>query len=135
MQMGPVEEKIDLESDEEVPLSSSQATSKMHTFDFEASHIGSRAKLSNSYFSKKICLRPLRSIYIVLIKAKINILLPFGPLAIMLHYLTGKHVRSTDFSYYFLIHFNYKGILSWFYFCRWCCRDGSSSSAYWALHL
>ncbi|GFY97273.1 cation exchanger 5 [Actinidia rufa] len=92
--MGPVEEKIDLESDEEVPLSSSQATSKMHTFDFEASHIGSRAKLSNSCFSKKICLRPLRSIYIVLIKAKINILLPFGPLAIMLHYLTGKHERN-----------------------------------------
>ncbi|GFZ04370.1 cation exchanger 2 [Actinidia rufa] len=47
--MGPVEEKIYLESDEEVPLSSSQATTK------------------------------------------INILLPFGPLAIMLHYLTGKH--------------------------------------------
>lgn len=34
---------------------------------------------------------PLRSIYIVLIKAKINMLLPFGPLAILLHYLTGKH--------------------------------------------
>ncbi|XP_057459997.1 vacuolar cation/proton exchanger 2-like [Actinidia eriantha] len=89
--MGPVEEKIYLESDEEVPLSSSQATSKIHTFDFEASHIGSHAKLSNSYFSKTIRLGPLRSIYIVLIKAKINFLLPFGPLAIMLHYLTGKH--------------------------------------------
>ncbi|KAF3772271.1 Vacuolar cation/proton exchanger 2 [Nymphaea thermarum] len=31
------------------------------------------------------------SVYTVLIKAKINVLLPFGPLAILLHYLTGRH--------------------------------------------
>eukprot|EP00268_Persea_americana_P046970 TRINITY_DN4859_c0_g1_i4.p1 TRINITY_DN4859_c0_g1~~TRINITY_DN4859_c0_g1_i4.p1 ORF type:complete len:422 (+),score=70.87 TRINITY_DN4859_c0_g1_i4:717-1982(+) len=35
--------------------------------------------------------RLLMNIYIVLIKAKINVLLPFGPFAIALHYLTGKH--------------------------------------------
>ncbi|GAA0155841.1 transporter [Lithospermum erythrorhizon] len=33
----------------------------------------------------------LRSIYVVLIKAKINVLLPFAPLAILLHYTTKKH--------------------------------------------
>ncbi|XP_052174661.1 vacuolar cation/proton exchanger 2-like isoform X6 [Diospyros lotus] len=64
--MGGEEEKIDLDSDEEIPFTSSQATSKTRA-------------------------TPLRSIYIVLIKAKINVLLPFGPLAILLHYLTGKH--------------------------------------------
>lgn len=40
--------------------------------------------------------RLLMNIYIVLIKAKINVLLPFGPFAIALHYLTGKHVSLTD---------------------------------------
>lgn len=89
--MGHIEEeKIDLES-EEIPFSSSQATSKAHTFDFEASHIGPhlQRKLSGSWLRRHN--RVLNSIYIVLIKAKINVLLPFGPLAILLHYVTGKH--------------------------------------------
>ncbi|PSR96976.1 Vacuolar cation/proton exchanger like, partial [Actinidia chinensis var. chinensis] len=89
--MGHVEEKIDLESDEEIPFSSSQTTSKAHTFDFEASHVGSHAKLCTSWVFKQMQIRPFGSIYIILIKAKINMLLPFGPLAILLHYLTGKH--------------------------------------------
>ncbi|KAL6969066.1 Vacuolar cation/proton exchanger 2 [Sarracenia purpurea var. burkii] len=88
--MGAVEEKIDLESDEEIPLSLSQTRSKAHTFDFEASCIGSHTKLSTSWCFKQLRIRHLRSVYIVLIKAKISILLPFGPLAILLHYLTGK---------------------------------------------
>ena len=29
--------------------------------------------------------------------AEINVVLPFGPLAIFLHYVTGKHVRITLF--------------------------------------
>lgn len=102
--MGALEETIDLESEEEIPLTSSQAMSKAHPFDFEAPHIGPHAKLSNSWFSKPMQIRAFRSIYIVLVKAKINVLLPFGPLAILLHYLTGKHVRSADFSCYFLFH-------------------------------
>ncbi|XP_052174657.1 vacuolar cation/proton exchanger 2-like isoform X2 [Diospyros lotus] len=89
--MGGEEEKIDLDSDEEIPFTSSQATSKVHGFDFEAPHVGSHAKVSNSWLFKQTRATPLRSIYIVLIKAKINVLLPFGPLAILLHYLTGKH--------------------------------------------
>ncbi|KAK0595221.1 hypothetical protein LWI29_004636 [Acer saccharum] len=49
------------------------------------------ADVAYSWIFKKILMGPLRSIYVVLLKAKINLLLPFGPLAIMLHYLTGKH--------------------------------------------
>lgn len=93
MQMGSIEEKTELESDEEIPFSTSLATRKVHSFDFEISHIGPHTALSTSWFFRKIRAAHLRSIYIVLIKAKINMLLPFGPLAILLHYLTNKHVR------------------------------------------
>ncbi|KAL6334422.1 hypothetical protein AAG906_015000 [Vitis piasezkii] len=79
-EMGSIEEKIDLESDEEILLA-----------HHKTSHIGSHAALSTSWIFKKMRTAPLRSVYIVLIKAKINMLLPFGPLAILLHYLTGKH--------------------------------------------
>lgn len=89
--MDDLEETIDLVFEDEIPLTSSQAMSKAHTFDFEASDIGSHAKLSNSWFSEQMRIRIFRSIYIVLVKAKINILLPFGPLAILLHYVTGKY--------------------------------------------
>ncbi|KAK9281986.1 hypothetical protein L1049_004897 [Liquidambar formosana] len=94
--MGPIEEKTDLESDEEIPFSSSPATRKVHAFDFEATHIGPH--VSSTWIYKQIRIRPLKSIYIVLIKAKINMLLPFGLLAILLHYLTGKHVWVFSFS-------------------------------------
>uniref|UniRef100_A0A5B6ZTQ0 Vacuolar cation/proton exchanger n=1 Tax=Davidia involucrata TaxID=16924 RepID=A0A5B6ZTQ0_DAVIN len=82
---------IDLESDEEIPFNSSQTTDKVCTFDFETSHIGQHANISKSWAFKRMWNRPLCSIHTVLIKAKINMLLPFGPLAILLHYLTGKH--------------------------------------------
>ncbi|XP_058191976.1 vacuolar cation/proton exchanger 2-like isoform X1 [Rhododendron vialii] len=89
-EMGHVEEKIDLESDEEIPFNSLQTMSKAHNFDFEATQVGSQAIPSTSWV-EQMRFRPLRSVYIVLIKAKINVLLPFGPLAILLHYLTGNH--------------------------------------------
>ncbi|KAK3219151.1 hypothetical protein Dsin_013121 [Dipteronia sinensis] len=89
--MGPIEEKIDLESDDdEIPFSSSPLSNKVHAFDFEPKMYPG-ADVAYSRIFKQIRMGPLRSIYIVLIKAKINLLLPFGPLAIMLHYLTGKH--------------------------------------------
>jgi len=47
---------------------------KMYTLDFE--HISSL------------------SVRVVIFQARINVLLPFGQLAIMLHYLSGKHVRA-----------------------------------------
>ncbi|CAN6470821.1 unnamed protein product [Victoria cruziana] len=46
---------------------------------------------TQTWSTKRIRSRILYNIYTVLIKAKINVLLPFGPLAILLHYLTGKH--------------------------------------------
>ncbi|PQM40430.1 vacuolar cation/proton exchanger 2 [Prunus yedoensis var. nudiflora] len=89
--MVSIDEKTELESDEEIPFSSSSATSKMEALDFEMIHLHSRADLANSWISRHIRMRVPKSIYFVLIKAKINVLLPFGPLAILLHYLTGQH--------------------------------------------
>lgn len=95
MQMGSIEEKTDLESDEEIPFSTSPAGRKMNSLDFEMVHMHSRVNSVNSWIYKLMRIRPLGSIYIVLIREKINILLPFGPLAILLHYISGKHVRIT----------------------------------------
>ncbi|XP_042021386.1 vacuolar cation/proton exchanger 3-like [Salvia splendens] len=91
--MGSVEEKIDLDSDEEIPFSVSESTNKMHSMSFEPSrHILAHPQFSASWVIRKVNrVSILRSIYIVLIKAKINVLLPFGPLAILLHYFTKMH--------------------------------------------
>ncbi|CAA0829509.1 Vacuolar cation/proton exchanger 2 [Striga hermonthica] len=90
--MGSVEEKVDIESDEEMPFSGSQITNKMQPLNFESSNILLNRRFSASWVLRKVHRNSiLRSIYIVLIKAKINVLLPFGPLAIMLHYLTDLH--------------------------------------------
>ncbi|KAI9084464.1 hypothetical protein K1719_033452 [Acacia pycnantha] len=88
--MGSVE-KVDVDFDEEVPFSSSTNPGKVHAFQSETSHVLSSVNLASLSISKQIGIRPIRSIYVVLIKAKINMLLPFGPLAILIHYLTGKH--------------------------------------------
>ncbi|KAF2286321.1 hypothetical protein GH714_013959 [Hevea brasiliensis] len=91
MQMGPIEEKLDLESDEDISFVLSPVRSKVHSFDFETTIVGSHADVVNSRALKRILMSPLRSIYIVLIKAKINLLLVFGPSAIFLHYFTRNH--------------------------------------------
>ncbi|KAK4267686.1 hypothetical protein QN277_024433 [Acacia crassicarpa] len=91
--MGSVE-KVDLDFDEEVPFSSSTNPGKVHAFQSEKAEktqVLSSVNLASLSISKQIGIRPIRSIYVVLIKAKINMLLPFGPLAILIHYLTGKH--------------------------------------------
>jgi Ca2+:H+ antiporter len=88
--MGSTGEKIDLESDEEIPFNSSASTNKVAAF--EMNHLPPQSVMANSWIARHIVIRAVRSIYIVLLKAKINILLPFGPLAILLHYVTGKHV-------------------------------------------
>ncbi|XP_027340043.1 vacuolar cation/proton exchanger 2-like isoform X2 [Abrus precatorius] len=85
--MGSVEDKIDVDYDDDTPFSSSPSASKVHTFNFETS-VDLR---KSSLFNILRITRFSRSIYVVLIKAKINMLLPFGPLAILLHYLTGHH--------------------------------------------
>ncbi|XP_022884999.1 vacuolar cation/proton exchanger 3-like [Olea europaea var. sylvestris] len=90
--MVSIEEKVDLESDEETPLNSTQPTNKRQSFNFEANHVISPSKVSSSSVLRKIQRISLfRSIYVVLFKAKINVLLPFGPIAITLHYLSKKH--------------------------------------------
>ncbi|XP_027125977.1 vacuolar cation/proton exchanger 3 isoform X1 [Coffea arabica] len=91
VEMRSTEDKVDLDSDEEIPFSSSHSAIKMQSTDCETSRITSPRHLSHRWVLRKINhISPLRSIYVVLIKAKINMLLPFGPLAILLHYLTGK---------------------------------------------
>ncbi|XP_042501988.1 vacuolar cation/proton exchanger 2-like isoform X2 [Macadamia integrifolia] len=86
--MGSIEEKTGLEPEEEIPFCSSQSSRKMHAF--ETSH--GLPDVSHTWSPKRIHYKAaFKSINAVLIKAKINMLLPFGPLAILLHYLTGKH--------------------------------------------
>lgn len=41
----------------------------------------------------------LQSFKIVILSNKLNLLLPFGPLAILLHYLTDNKVSSCSFEY------------------------------------
>lgn len=87
---------METDFDEETPLSSSSSTttaSKPHTFHFDSSLPLPKSSSSSSFLNHSSSTRRIsRSIYTVLIKAKINILLPFGPLAIFLHYFTAKHV-------------------------------------------
>ncbi|KAG5619422.1 hypothetical protein H5410_019246 [Solanum commersonii] len=84
---------------EEIPFSSSQGTIKIDSLHYEAPHIASpRSYRSTRVLRKMYQISLLRSIYIVIIKAKINVLLPFGPLAILLHNLTGKHTWVFFFS-------------------------------------
>lgn len=90
IEMMPADEKMDHDSDEELPVSSKSDKKGLLSIEFEASPRLSR-EVSNSRLLKKLQISPLSSIYIVLIKAKINLLLPFGPLAILLHYLTHNH--------------------------------------------
>lgn len=93
LQMEPLEDKRNLQSEAEILVNpSSTVTIKSHTV--RNSHFGSLVNVPQVASQ-----RLLKNIYIVLIDAKINVLLPFGPLAVVLHYLTGKHVRHTGLSY------------------------------------
>lgn len=94
-------DKMDADFDEETPFSSTSPSSasantssssvKPHSFHFDSSSLPKSS--SPSFFNYSRTRLISKSIYIVLIKAKINILLPFGPFAIFLHYFSaGKHV-------------------------------------------
>lgn len=52
--MGPVEEKIDHASDEEIPLSSTPVMRKAHTFDSETTHVCPHADMAYSRIFKQI---------------------------------------------------------------------------------
>lgn len=142
-----VEEKMDADFDEETPFSSSSPSSASkatnNTFNFETKVALPLPK--SSIFNLLRTRRISRSIYVVLIKAKINMLLPFGPLAILLHYITGKHVCNIMlacllayfflFNNYYLLSFNYNDSKAQFFISGIPVRDGSSSSPYWVLLL
>ncbi|KAI3737808.1 hypothetical protein L2E82_27821 [Cichorium intybus] len=81
-------EKIDFESDEESPLTLSQSAGAKQSFQFETS---SHTTVPNFRTLRKLQFTAFHSVYVVLFKAKINVLLPFGPLAVLLHYTTGRH--------------------------------------------
>jgi Ca2+:H+ antiporter len=102
-------DKMDADFDEEAPFSSTSPSSantatsssaKPHSFHFDSSSsLPKSSSSSPSFFNHSLTRRISKSIYIVLIKAKINILLPFGPLAIFLHYFSGgKHVWVFSFA-------------------------------------
>lgn len=94
LQMEPIDGKSDLEFGEDIPLNSSKPTRKATlSLDFDTSSPLQR-EVPNSRFAKKLRCTPFKSIYYVIIQAKINVLLPFGPLAILLHYLTHKYVSK-----------------------------------------
>lgn len=81
--------------DEETPFGSSSpssASKPSRIFNFETDvPLPLPKSSSSSFFNLARTRRISRSIYVVLIRAKINVLLPFGPLAILLHYITAKH--------------------------------------------
>ncbi|XP_020518815.1 vacuolar cation/proton exchanger 2 isoform X3 [Amborella trichopoda] len=89
VEMGSIDDRQDCDSEEEILVISSPVIRKSH--GSEASSNGPFPIFSHTWISKRSRNRVFTSIYIVLIKAKINLLLPCGPLAILLHYLTGKH--------------------------------------------
>lgn len=124
-----VEDNHDLDHDldlDDTPLASASSKShqQFHSFDFEDTSVLDLRR--SSIFN---ITRMSRSIYFVLIKAKINLLLPFGPLAILLHYLTGHHVFfPLSLPFYF-------PLLSYLISLSSFPRDGSFSSPYWGLLL
>ncbi|MQL71460.1 hypothetical protein Taro_003814 [Colocasia esculenta] len=79
--MGHLEENTDEEKLVGLPL----APRKIHSFD-----------ISQPSIPKQTCNGVFSSISTVLFKAKINLLLPFGPMAIFLHYLTEKNVMQLN---------------------------------------
>ncbi|KAL6010458.1 Vacuolar cation/proton exchanger 2 [Asimina triloba] len=94
MQMGTLEEMTDRELEGEVLVgSSSPAARKTQTF--ETSHCMPIADVAHAWTPRQIRSRFLMNIYIVLIRAKINVLLPFGPLAVLVHHVSGKHLLDT----------------------------------------
>lgn len=89
--MGPEDENSD---DFEVEMATLVRSSPvlMKTHNMGTCHIGSFVDFSQPLSVSRVVQRVFKSISVVIFQAKINLLLPFGPLAIILHYLTKKHV-------------------------------------------
>jgi len=91
--MGSMGEDEDPEIEMQTLANSLPATRKPYVSDFL--HMGLYSEFAESFSLRRTLRRLWSSINIVIMSAKINLLLPFGPLCILLHYLTRKHVRST----------------------------------------
>ncbi|XP_039145056.1 vacuolar cation/proton exchanger 3-like isoform X1 [Dioscorea cayenensis subsp. rotundata] len=94
--MGPEDENSD---DFEVEMATLVRSSPvlMKTHNMGTCHIGSFVDFSQPLSVSRVVQRVFKSISVVIFQAKINLLLPFGPLAIILHYLTKKHLQGLVF--------------------------------------
>lgn len=88
--MGAKREDLEIEMD--TLVSSSQSAKKTPTV--EMPHNISLSNVAKSWTFSRILERLWKSIKVVIFTAKINMLLPFGPMSIMLHYLTKIHVSA-----------------------------------------
>ena len=62
--------------------------------NFDSISMDSPVESNNSSWNcEAIRIGAFKSVHTVVLKSKINLLLPFGPSAILLHYTTGKNVR------------------------------------------
>ncbi|KAJ6849294.1 vacuolar cation/proton exchanger 3-like isoform X2 [Iris pallida] len=94
--MGSMGEDEDPEI-EMAALANSLPSTKAYTPEM-LNHIGTLSDSTRSISPSTTLGRLLRSISIVIMSAKINVLLPFGPVSIILHYLTKKHELVFFFS-------------------------------------
>lgn len=89
--MGKLDGQLEHESEDECcvgpsPLMRNNCSPEIESHNGSLSDVNEECSIS--YMKDKV----FRSLNIVLFSAKINILLPCGPAAIVVKYLTGKHV-------------------------------------------
>jgi Ca2+:H+ antiporter len=89
--MGSLEGRSVIEFEDESLVSPASIVTNKHSFH-EASHISSVNGGSANCYKKHIRNSVIDSIKIVVFSAKINILMPFGPLAILVAKFSGNHV-------------------------------------------
>ncbi|WOL19810.1 hypothetical protein Cni_G28612 [Canna indica] len=94
--MRPADEKDDFAIELDTIAASSLPSTKMCSF--EIPHNRYFPSVSYSWIHWRILKGLLKSIRVVIFSAKINILLPFGPLSILLHFVTRNHVLVFFFS-------------------------------------
>ncbi|XP_038987382.1 vacuolar cation/proton exchanger 3-like [Phoenix dactylifera] len=82
-------EREDLEIEMETLVSSSQSAVK--TPHVEIPHNVSLSNVAMSWTLSRLFERLWKNVKVVIFTAKINMLLPFGPMSIILHYLTKNH--------------------------------------------
>ncbi|XP_075667164.1 vacuolar cation/proton exchanger 2-like isoform X3 [Castanea sativa] len=83
-----MEERIYLENE---GISASRCNrTEVHAFEFETFDLRPNENNASSSIFKRIWISLPRSIYVVLFKSRVNMLLPFGPIAILVHHLSEK---------------------------------------------